>query len=58
MVELIHNLKLETVPIIDMNYILPATIDEILEYANGKSLLNPETEREGIVFVRFENNTG
>jgi hypothetical protein len=30
---------------------LPATIDEILELAEGKSALAPETEREGLVWV-------
>lgn len=54
MIELIKNFKLETVPILDMNYILPATVDEILAYAQGKSVLNPQIEREGVVFVRYE----
>lgn len=43
------SLGLETVPIVDDNFTLPETIEEILEYANGKSLLNPEVEREGVV---------
>ena len=47
-------LKIETVPILDWNYILPASVDEILEYAQGKSVLNPKAEREGVVFVRHE----
>jgi len=53
MVELIVNdFKLQTVPILDWNYILPSSVDEILAYAEGKSALNPDTEREGVVFVR------
>ena len=54
MVQIIADLKLETVPILDWNYILPASVDEILAYAQGKSVLNPQTEREGVVFVRHE----
>jgi len=54
MVKIIADFKLETVPILDWNYILPASIDEILAYAQGKSALNPLTEREGVVFVRHE----
>lgn len=37
------------VPIVDNEYILPDTIDELLEYANGKSVIDGEM-REGIVF--------
>jgi RNA ligase (TIGR02306 family) len=56
MIEIIKELKLETVPVLDWNYVLPASIDEILAYAQGKSALNPQTEREGVVFVKFETN--
>jgi len=51
---IVNQFKLETVPVLDWNYILPPTVDEILEYAQGKSVLNPQTEREGVVFVRHE----
>ncbi len=55
MIHIIENtLGLQTVPIIDMNYILPASVDEIVQYADGKSLLNPNIYREGVVFVRHE----
>jgi RNA ligase (TIGR02306 family) len=50
----VNQFKLETVPVLDWNYILPPTVDEILEYAQGKSVLNPQTEREGVVFVKHE----
>lgn len=54
-IDIVENvLKIKTVPILDWNYILPASIDEILEYAQGKSVLNPKAEREGVVFVRHE----
>ncbi len=55
MVEVVTTvLGLETVPILDWNYVLPESVDEILRYADGKSVLNPEADREGVVFVRFE----
>ena len=43
------NLELETVPVTDENFKLPSSIDELLKYADGKSILNPEANREGII---------
>lgn len=40
---------LELVPVINYDYKLPSTIDEIIMYADDKSRLNGETDREGIV---------
>jgi RNA ligase (TIGR02306 family) len=40
---------LETVPILDKNFTLPETIEEILAYADAKSELNPNFDREGVV---------
>jgi RNA ligase (TIGR02306 family) len=40
---------LQTVPILESNFLLPNTIEEMLQYAEGKSALNPKTEREGVV---------
>ena len=37
------------VPVVDENYILPDSIDELLTYATGKSVIDNEM-REGIVF--------
>jgi RNA ligase (TIGR02306 family) len=54
MVDIIGYLTLETVPILDWDYKLPGSVDEILAYAQGKSVLNPQAEREGVVFVRHE----
>jgi RNA ligase (TIGR02306 family) len=55
MVDIIVNqFKLETVPILDWNYVLPNSVDEILAYAQNKSVLNPLIEREGVVFVKHE----
>lgn len=50
--ELIENLNLKHVPIISTNYIIPdeLTVDDILLFVEGKSVLNSSTEREGFVF--------
>lgn len=46
-----HELKLNTVPILtELTMKLPKTIDEVLEFADGKSVLNPDFDREGVVF--------
>lgn len=42
-------LGLETVPVLDINFQLPDNIEKILEYADGKSSLNPNFDREGVV---------
>ena len=45
-----HSLKLETVPILtNLTTKLPPTVDEMLSYADGKSALNPDLDREGVV---------
>ena len=40
---------LETVPLIDFWFVLNHSIDELVSYSEGKSKLNPETDREGVV---------
>lgn len=42
-------LGLETVPVLDTNFKLPDTIDELLKFADSKSVLNPNFDREGVV---------
>jgi RNA ligase (TIGR02306 family) len=42
-------LGLETVPVLDTHFHLPPTIDKLLLMADGKSELNPNFDREGIV---------
>lgn len=42
-------LGLETVPIITRSFQLPETVDELLGYADSKSELNPNFDREGVV---------
>ncbi len=54
MVHFLHKINLddkplELVPVVNYDYKLPPTIEEIIRYADGKSRLNEETDREGIV---------
>lgn len=49
MKKLLENHGIPCVPVIDEAYILPDTVDEILEYATGKSVIDGGM-REGIVF--------
>lgn len=46
---IIENKGLNFVPLIDTAYVLPDTVDEVLAYAHGNSVLG-DTLREGIVF--------
>jgi len=41
------------VPIVDTDYVMPDTVEEVLEYAHGESKLYP-TLREGIVFRSYD----
>ena len=49
LLELTIILEVKTVPILDLDFTLPETIDELLLMAEGKSVLNIKTEREGLV---------
>ena len=42
------NTSIEIVPIVEKEYYLPSTCEEMLEYANGKSLIDGNM-REGVV---------
>jgi RNA ligase (TIGR02306 family) len=51
--EIIGSLGFETVPIMEA-YLLPHSVDELLKQAEGKSVLNPNTEREGLVIRSYD----
>ena len=53
---LLDDMELSSVPILDVAMLLPETITGMLELAEGKSRLNNNTEREGVV-VRSLDNT-
>lgn len=48
-ITIISQLELTTVPILDTKFVLPNTVEELIKYADGKSNLNPNADREGIV---------
>ena len=49
-VELCKQLELKTVPIISENFIMEHTVDELVEFSNGVSIMNANIKREGVVF--------
>jgi RNA ligase (TIGR02306 family) len=49
-VEIIKTLGFKTVPVLIDSFVLHENIEKYLEEAEGKSVLNNQTEREGIVF--------
>lgn len=51
-----HDFKVLRVPLIATERSLPETIAQTLEWAEGKSELNPAVEREGVVFKRHGSN--
>lgn len=48
-IDLSNELKLTVVPIIDEEFNLPETIEQLLAYADAKSKLNLDQDREGVV---------
>lgn len=55
-IKLCSEMKLETVPVLNYQFTLPETVDELLKYAEGKSVLNGKAEREGVV-IRTEDKS-
>jgi len=57
-VVLLQNLSLDYVPVLNQEYgfELPDTIEDLLKYAEGKSALNPNTEREGVVIRSLDGS--
>ncbi|MBR3229772.1 MAG: hypothetical protein IKF91_02985 [Bacilli bacterium] len=47
--EICEKHELMFVPILDENFVLPDTVDEMLKYATAKSVINPNIMREGVV---------
>lgn len=48
--------KLQGVPTINQNFTLKDSVKEMVKYSQGKSQLNPEIEREGIVIRNYSKN--
>lgn len=55
MLKICNEFGLETVPTILVDFNLPETIEELLEIAIGKSVLNENTTREGLVWVSIDS---
>ena len=51
---LIASMGLETVPVLDRAFALPNTIEDLLKYAEKKSELNSQFDREGVVIRSFD----
>jgi RNA ligase (TIGR02306 family) len=51
---LMETLGFETVPILSYEFQLPETIEELLKSAEAKSILNSNTDREGIVIRSWD----
>jgi hypothetical protein len=58
MVVMLMDLGLQHVPVLNQEhgFLLPDTVEEMLSYAQGKSVLNDKKEREGVV-VRSMDGT-
>lgn len=54
--DIVKLLKLEVVPVIEVDTELPENIDEIIKLADGKSVLNNKFNREGLVWVAIDSN--
>jgi RNA ligase (TIGR02306 family) len=55
MINFCNELGLETVPILDKEYILESDIQKIVKMSIGNSVINSECKREGIVIRPVEN---
>ena len=47
----------KAVPFVDAHYVLPGTIDDLVEFSRGDSQVNPDIPREGIVVRNREDGT-
>jgi len=54
--DILSKLGLESVPVLDLNFKIPDTMDKLIECSNGKSVLNKNTRREGVVMKSFDGS--
>lgn len=47
--KIMDDLDLDFVPFIDVKFLLPNTVEDMLKFSEGKSKLNNDVEREGVV---------
>lgn len=55
-VDTMELLGFDYVPFLELPFLFPNTVEDMLKYAEGKSKLNPHTEREGVVVRSFDNS--
>ena len=53
MTDILKEYKIPSVPVLETNFKIPATCDELLTYADGKSQIDGET-REGVVLRTWD----
>jgi len=53
-VEIMENCGFDYVPFLDMDFMLPNSVEGMLKYAEGSSVLNRNTEREGVVIRSYD----
>lgn len=56
LVVMLEEIGLQSVPVLNKEFMLPETVEDMLKYAEAKSALNDKTEREGVV-VRSMDGT-
>lgn len=49
-------LGLQSVPILSIEFFLTDSVEQLLQQAEGKSVLNPDTEREGVVVRSMDSS--
>lgn len=54
-VDTMELLGFDYVPFLELPFLFPNNVEDMLEYAEGKSKLNSKTEREGVVVRSFDN---
>lgn len=55
MMKFCADLRVDVVPVLDDNFKLPETIQEILDYSNGNSVLGTKPLREGVILRSYFN---
>ena len=55
-ISLLSNAGLDTVPLLFRNFFLPSSLDTLIAFSTGHSLVHPNTTREGLVLRNFENS--
>ena len=55
MISFVKDIGMKTVPILDDDFILDHTVDQLMEMANGPCPFNPSVPREGLVYRLYDS---